>query len=178
MSPPKNGHNHERFDDLPSFYGMTSHPHVGSPVEALQPLSTDEVVALGIDLDPNSLHLRDHLLQSYFKYQTLWVDIVDKQCFSSSREHGTQSRWYSDFLENSMLACATRLSTSKAVRALGPRYLSSAKDEAMKAMCEPTPASLQGFLLLSEYEVTQGNDRPGWMYCGKSFILCLSRASF
>ncbi|KAJ9501985.1 hypothetical protein H2202_002947 [Exophiala xenobiotica] len=156
MSPPKNGHNHERFDDLPSFYGMTSHPHVGSPVEALQPLSTDEVVALGIDLDPNSLHLRDHLLQSYFKYQTLWVDIVDKQCFSSSREHGTQSRWYSDFLENSMLACATRLSTSKAVRALGPRYLSSAKDEAMKAMCEPTPASLQGFLLLSEYEVTQG----------------------
>ncbi|EXJ87221.1 hypothetical protein A1O3_04180 [Capronia epimyces CBS 606.96] len=25
---------------------------------------------------------------------------------------------------------------------------------------------MQGFLLLSEYEVTQGNDRPGWMYCG------------
>lgn len=37
----------------------------------------------------------------------------------------------------------------------------------MSAMTEPTPAALQGFLLLSEYEVTQGNDRPGWMFCGK-----------
>jgi hypothetical protein len=68
------------------------------------------------------------------------------------------------------LASATRLSTSKAVRALGSKYFKWAKDEAMSAMSEPTPAGLQGFLLLSEYEVTQGNDRPGWMYCGKSSV--------
>lgn len=149
---------------------MTSHPHVGSPVAQVQQPPIDEGVTLGIDPDPDALHLRNHLIQSYFKYQTLWVEIVNKGSFSVGRARGIQSRWYSDFLENSMLACATRLSTSKAVRALGHEYVSRAKNEAFKAMSGPTPANLQAFLLLSEYEVTQGNDRPGWMYCGKSTV--------
>ncbi|KAJ4181917.1 hypothetical protein NW767_014004 [Fusarium falciforme] len=65
-----------------------------------------------------------------------------------------------------MLACATRLSTSKSVRTMGPKYYELAKAETAKAMSDPTPANMQGFLLLSEYEVTKGNDRPGWMFCG------------
>jgi hypothetical protein len=110
------------------------------------------------------------LLQAFFKYQTLWVDIVNKESFLTHRAIGNQSRWYSKFLENAMLACGARLSTSKAVRALGAKYCESAKDEVLKAMSEPTPANLQGFLLLSEYEVTQGSDRPGWMFCGKCAV--------
>lgn len=66
-----------------------------------------------------------------------------------------------------MLACATRLSTSKSIRSMGSKYCELAKKEISIAMSNPTPANLQGFLLLSEYEVTQGKDRPGWMFCGK-----------
>jgi hypothetical protein len=154
----------------PSFYGATSHPHVVSPSEDSGLTSSDEADAVDIDLDPTSPHLRDDLFHSFFKYQSLWVDIVNKECFLTHRAVGSPSRWYSKFLENAILACSARLSTSKAVRALGSKYYEWAKEEAMSAMCEPTPAALQGFLLLSEYEVTQGNDRPGWMFCGKSAV--------
>lgn len=153
----------------PSFYGATSHPHVVSPGGESRLASFDDVDSVGIDLDPSSPHLRGHLIQSFFKYQTLWVDIVNRELFLAHQATGSYSRWYSNFLENAMMACGARLSTSKSVRALGAKYLTWAKDEAMRAMSEPTPANLQGFLLLSEYEVTQGNDRPGWMYCGKSY---------
>ncbi|KAH7142130.1 fungal-specific transcription factor domain-containing protein [Dactylonectria macrodidyma] len=154
-------------DPSPCFYGATSHPHVVSPSEDSHVTFFDEFdMMVGIDLDPNSQHLRHHVLQSFFKYQTLWVDIVNKESFLTHQVNGTNSRWYSKFLENTMLACGTRLSTSKSVRALGFKFYEWAKDEALSAMSEPTPANLQGFLLLSEYEVTQGNDRPGWMFCG------------
>ncbi|KAL5324734.1 hypothetical protein ACEPPN_009282 [Leptodophora sp. 'Broadleaf-Isolate-01'] len=149
----------------PTFYGVTSHPHVVSPSEDSRLTSCDEPETVDIGLDPLSPHLQDDLLHSFFKYQKLWVDIVNKESFLTNKAYGYPSRWYSKFLENAILASATRLSTSKAVRALGTKYLEWAKDDAMSAMSEPTPAGLQGFLLLSEYEVTQGNDRPGWMYC-------------
>jgi len=152
----------------PSFYGATSHLHVVSPSRDSGLNSLDEAETVEIDLDPTSPHLRDDLFQSFFKYQTLWVDVVNKESFLTHQAHGNPSRWYCEFLENAILASSTRLSTSKAVRALGSKYFESAKEEALSAISEPTPAALQGFLLLSEYEVTQGNDRPGWMYCGKS----------
>ncbi|KAH8896929.1 hypothetical protein GQ53DRAFT_778822 [Thozetella sp. PMI_491] len=155
--------------ESPTFFGATSHPHVvspGSPGEEPNLDSFGGFNEVGIDLDPNSPHLRDHLIQSFFKYQTLWVDIVDRDSFLLHQRSGSDSRWFSKFLENAMLACGTRLSTSKAVRALGAKYLEWAKNGVLEAMSEPTPANLQGFLLLSEYEVTQGNDRPGWMFCG------------
>lgn len=96
----------------------------------------------------------------------LWVEVVNKDTFLAHHTDGQSSRWSSSFLENTVLACATRLSTSKAVRDLGPEYHRRAQQEILRAMSEPTPAILQAFLLLSEYEVTQGNDRPGWMFCG------------
>ncbi|KAJ3545707.1 hypothetical protein NM208_g2392 [Fusarium decemcellulare] len=153
----------------PSFYGATSHPHVVSPSDESESLviGGDDGDAVNIDLDPTSTHLRDHLFQSFFKYQTLWVDVVDKKTFLAHQANGHDSRWYSRFLENAMLACGTRLSTSKSVRALGAMFCAKAKDQVLVALSEPTPANLQGFMLLSEYEVTQGNNRPGWMFCGK-----------
>lgn len=162
----------------PSFYGATSHPHVVSSREECRLTSSNEVDAVDIDLDPASSHLRDHLLQSFFKYQTLWVDIVDKESFLTHQAEGSQSRWYSKFLENAMLACGTRLSTSRSVRALGSRYCEWAKNGALMAVSEPTPANLQGFLLLSEYEVTQGSDRPGWMFCGRCTMKTIQWTSY
>jgi hypothetical protein len=150
----------------PSFFGATSHPHVVSPGGDSGFVSSDEADAVDIELDTSSPHLRDDLFYSFFKYQSLWVDIVNKENFLAHQARGGPSRWYSNFLENAILACSARLSTSKAVRALGSKYCEWAKEEALSAMSEPTPAAMQGFLLLSEYEVTQGNDRPGWMFCG------------
>ncbi|CAK7234704.1 hypothetical protein SBRCBS47491_009039 [Sporothrix bragantina] len=164
-------------DDPPSFYGATSHPHVVSQDSrdaSQQPNHMtifDELDAVGIDLDINSPHLRATLLQLFFKYQILWVSVVDKEAFLSHQALQNSSphqplRWYSKFLESTMLACGARLSTSKAVRALGSKYCDWAKTELVQAMSEPTPANLQGFLLMSEYEVTRGNNRLGWMLCG------------
>ncbi|KAF2020083.1 hypothetical protein BU24DRAFT_477225 [Aaosphaeria arxii CBS 175.79] len=152
--------------ESPTFYGATSHPHVASPGEESRLTSSECVDTVGIELDASSPRLRDHLLRSFFKYQTLWVDIVNKDAFLSHQATATESRWYSKFLEDAMLACGSRLSTSASVRALGTRYFEWAKEGALRALTEPTPANLQGFLLLSEYEVTQGNDRTGWMFCG------------
>ncbi|CAK7205373.1 hypothetical protein SEUCBS139899_008143 [Sporothrix eucalyptigena] len=163
-------------DDPPSFYGATSHPHVVSRDQNRDPTHMtvfDELDAVGIDLDINSSHLRDTLLQLFFKYQILWVSVVDKEAFfahhaiqASGANQNQPLRWYSKFLESTMLACGARLSTSKAVRALGIKYCEWAKTELVRAMSEPTPANLQGFLLMSEYEVTRGNNRLGWMLCG------------
>lgn len=154
-------------ENSPTFFGLTSHPHVSSPVDQSQTSGADEFATLGIDLDSKSPHFRAHLIQSFFKYQSLWVEIVDKECFMANRSNAANSRWYCDFLEYSILACATRLSTSSAVRALGREYAQLAKTEILGALHEPSPANLQAFLLISEYEVTLGNDRPGWMFCGR-----------
>ena len=152
-----------------TFFGATSHPHVASPgSDDSRAYSANEEDVVGIDLDPSSPKLRIQLLQSFFKYQTLWVDIVNKETFLLHQANQSGSKWYSKFLENAMLACGSRLSTSKRVRALGPSYHERAKSEALAAMAKPTPANLQAFLLLSEYEVTLGNDRMGWMFCGKT----------
>jgi hypothetical protein len=66
-----------------------------------------------------------------------------------------------------MLASATRLSTSSAVRSLGQKYASQSNAGILEAIEKPSAASLQGLLLLSEYEVTNCRDRVGWMLCGK-----------
>jgi hypothetical protein len=158
---PKNSN-----DEALSFYGATSHPHVGSSGGEASPHAFNQVDNPSIDLDPNSTHLREQLIHSFLKYQTLWVEVVDRETFLFNQASGRSSRWLCSFLENTVLACAARLSTSKAVRALGTKYYESAKQEVLAAISEPTPANLQGFLLLSEYEVTQGNDRVGWMFCG------------
>jgi hypothetical protein len=156
-------------EDPSRFFGSTSHPHVGSPLDQPHQSLAHETEEPRINVDAGSPQLKNHLIQSFFKYQTLWVDVVDKDNFLTNRNLGSSSRWYCNFLEYAILACATRLATSSAVRALGGDYVRQAKSEILNALHEPTPAALQACLLLSEYEVTQGNDRPGWMLCGKLF---------
>ncbi|KAH8703861.1 hypothetical protein BGW36DRAFT_93135 [Talaromyces proteolyticus] len=146
--------------------GPTSQPHILSPLEHQPILTQDELSKVGISMDINSAQLRSRLLQSFFRYQTLWVSVIDEKLFNTHREAGISSFWYSPFLEMVMLACAARLSTSSAVRSLGHKYASQANSGILLAIEKPSAASLQGFLLLSEYEVTHGRDRVGWMLCG------------
>lgn len=131
----------------------------------------DELVDFGIAVDINSAQVRSRLLHSFFRYQTLWVNVVDEHLFQEHRKGGKPSMWYSNFLETVLLACAARLSTSSAVRSLGERYSSQAKAEVLHGLETPSEASMQGFMLLSEYEVSYGRDRIGWMFCGRDTSL-------
>ena len=160
--------------DNAAFFGLTSQPHVWSPVEQLTLTGTNEsehafddpeIPDIGVDM--HSTQLKTHLLRAYFKYQPLWLSVVNKGVFMTHRKKGVQSQWYSNFLESVLLACAARLSTSSAVRALRHEYAKEARADMLPALGYPSAASLQGFLMLSEFEVTQGNDRLGWMLCGQ-----------
>lgn len=127
----------------------------------------DELAHLGIALDTNTVQVKCRLLQSFFRYQPLWVNAVDQNLFWEHRESREPSMWYSNFLEAVMLASACRLSNSSAVRSLGEQYSIQAKGYILQALENPSAASLQGFLILSEYEVSQGRERMGWQFCGK-----------
>lgn len=93
--------------------------------------------------------------------------IVDETSFEAGRALVTRSEYYSTFLENALLSCATRMSTSGGVRALGSQYAARAKSEIAQELEYSNIATLQGFLLLSDFEATRGRDRLGYMYCGK-----------
>ncbi|KAJ0415935.1 hypothetical protein BJY00DRAFT_317396 [Aspergillus carlsbadensis] len=149
-------------------FGRTSQQHLRLSGTQLRTISTpaDELAGLGIAIDIHSAQVKTRLLQSFFRYQPLWVSVVDQELFESHRAAGESSAWFSPFLEMVMLASAARLSTSSAVRALGERYAEIAQTGILEALDSPSPASMQGFLLLSEYEVTQARDRRGWQLCG------------
>lgn len=86
--------------------------------------------------------------------------------FEMGRNSPTRSQYYSEFLENSILACATRMSTSPGIRTLGPRYADQASSQITQELQKPNVATLQGFLLLSDFEATRGRDRLGYIYSG------------
>ncbi|KAL5332435.1 hypothetical protein BJX70DRAFT_134017 [Aspergillus crustosus] len=136
-----------------------SQPHRSTP-------KTDELAALGIAVSTNTSQVKCRLLQSFFRYQSLWVNAVDEELFWDYREKPEPSMWYSGFLEAVMLASAARLSNSSAVRSLGEQYAIQAKAEIWQALENPSAASVQGFLMLSEYEISQGRERMGWQLCG------------
>ncbi|KAL4808375.1 hypothetical protein BDV18DRAFT_134835 [Aspergillus unguis] len=148
--------------------GRTSQSHVQLSGSSPQPSCTkhDELADFGIAVDINSAQVKSRLLHSFFRYQTLWVSVVDENLFWEYRKNGESSMWYSEFLETVMLACAARLSTSSAVRSLGESYSAQAMAGIVEAVACPSAASMQGFMLLSEYEVSYGHDRKGWMLCG------------
>ncbi|KAK0755681.1 hypothetical protein N5P37_011772 [Trichoderma harzianum] len=127
---------------------------------------TDEPADLGIAIDTDTIQVKCRLLQSFFRYQPLWVDAVDEKLFWQHRESRQPSMWYSNFLEAVMLASATRLSSSRYVRSLGDQYASQAKADIVLALDHPSAASVQGFLMLSEYEVSQDREGLGWHFCG------------
>jgi hypothetical protein len=68
------------------------------------------------------------------------------------------------------------MSTSPGVRALGPKYADQASSYITQELPRPNVATLQGFLLLSDFEATRGRDRLGYIYCGKPSTVTGSRS--
>lgn len=113
----------------PRFYGPTSQQYI----QRRNLLSDSETMIAPSEpveeLNINTGPLRALLFQTFWKLQPNSVIVVEEALFQIGRDAGTRSEYYSAFLENSLLACATRMSTSEGVRRLGPRYADLAKAE-------------------------------------------------
>ncbi|KAL6240263.1 hypothetical protein RBB50_012829 [Rhinocladiella similis] len=157
-------HRDPETDDI-AFYGSTTQLHNLSPV----PTNADAIVSIDFDqemgVNMDSIHLRKSLLSIFFTIQPRAHFVVDEELFRQGRAGVVRSRYYSDFLESAILAVASRHSTSSTVRALGKEYAARAKGQVLSELEHPNIASLQGFLLLSDFEATRGLARVGWAFC-------------
>ncbi|KAF4892508.1 Nitrogen assimilation transcription factor nirA [Colletotrichum fructicola] len=151
------------------YYGPTTQLHIQSlPANNLGdgPVHADTGPMSSFSVDMDSLQLRDMLLKSYWSFSSRSVPVVDESLFMAHRASGQRSQYFSPFLEAAMLACATRIRTSTSVRKLGRAYADLAKKGIVFELERPTIATLQGFLLLSDFEATSARDRIGWTYNG------------
>lgn len=83
------------------------------------------------------------------------------------RKLNHSSQLYSPFLEEIMLACAARDSTSKTMQSAGTVFAQRAKATLVHYLQDPTIAVVQGLILLGAFEVTTGNVNLGWTFHGK-----------
>ena len=155
----------------PRFYGPTSQLYIHSPGHASVPSAKGELDP-DISIDIESVQAQKQLFGLFWNMQKLSAAVVDERLFLAGRKLGERAQYHSKFLEYALLACASRSSTSSVIRCLGEKYVERAKAEVVHELECPNIASLQGFLLLSDFEATQGRDRVGWMYCGKSYRAC------
>lgn len=153
------------------FYGSTTQAFIRSPhvdaIPALVETDFDQDIVMNMD----SAQLRKALLRVFFKIQPHSQVIVNEELFMRGRTRGGRNRYYSLFLEDAMAAAATRNSTSSAVRKLGGKYADRAKASIVSELELPLIASLQGFLLLSDFEATRGRARLGWTYSSTSYLV-------
>lgn len=151
------------------FYGPTSQCylqyHCSGP-EVDDQDGDSSLALLRIDADAPSA--RKTILESYWRSNELWSSIVDRDFFTASKAAGHSPQYYSQGLEDAMLACGSRNSTSSAIRRVGREYLRRAKRSLYTEIERPTIASLQGCLLVSNYEAGMGQNRIGWIFMGKA----------
>ncbi|KIW32992.1 uncharacterized protein PV07_04497 [Cladophialophora immunda] len=147
-----------------AYFGPSCPLHVSSPSDTRGQDDAGPIPRVHVDMD--SARLKSVLIDSYCRFQKCTVDLVHRESFLSHRKEGLRSQYYSTFYENSALACSARLSTSAAVRALSSAYAKRAKADLVAELQDPNLATVQGLLLLSDYEMSEGHDRVGWIYCG------------
>lgn len=168
LSEKQSGSNSDIDTDLGQsrFYGHTCQLYLqyrdATPCDTVYP---DDDAASEVKLD--SPPLRNVLFQTFWRLQPFSQALVEQERFERGRKRRIRSQWYSDFLEHVMLASASRVSTSPTVRALGARYATLAKNSIVYELEHPNIASLQGFMLLSDFEATRGKNRLGYMYASK-----------
>ncbi|KAM3417952.1 hypothetical protein BST61_g6164 [Cercospora zeina] len=153
-------------DGQSRFYGPTSQRYVKDhelyPLDDPEPRNTARTSNPKLDAAPR----KDFLLQMFFRAQLLSTSVVNQASFEAGRGTGVRVQRYSRFLENSILACASRMASSHDLRKSGAQYADRARQEILEEISNPNIASLQGFLLLSDFEATRGRNRLGYIYCG------------
>ena len=153
-------------DGQPSYYGPTSQRYVKDQepwiAEQTEPKDNDDLMRTRLNAAPG----RNFLMQIFFRAQQLSTPVVDEALFAAGRAKGARGQWYSSFLENAILACASRMSTSPSLRQLSAQHAERAKQAVLEEISAPNNATLQGLLLLSDFEATRGRNRLGYMFCG------------
>lgn len=151
------------------FYGPTSQCYLQYRCSGpdLDDQDGDSSLAL-LRIDADAPSARKTILESYWRSNELWSSIVDRGFFTASKTAGHSPQYYSQGLEDAMLACGSRNSTSSAIRRVGREYLRRAKQSLYTEIERPTIASLQGCLLVSNYEAGMGQNRIGWIFMGKA----------
>lgn len=139
-----------------------------NPIRFFSPSAEDVENETAVNLD--SSQVQKVLLEIAWRYLSLQTRLVREQYFLAHRELGGRSQYYSPFLENTLLACASRMSTSAAIRKLGKAYIDRAVKTIPVELENPMLSTVQGFLLLADFEATRGRDRPGWTYMGQSIL--------
>jgi hypothetical protein len=154
----------------PGFYGITSQYHVQLQCADIDLGFSEKDLEAELTIDIDSPHVQKTILDSFWKSDQLWSNVVNKDLFMTHRAMGGSSEYYSISLEDAMLACGSRNSTSNTIRQIGRRFLDRAKQGLLKQLESPTISTIQGFLLLSNFEAGIGRNRVGWTYCGKDEI--------
>lgn len=134
-----------------------------------QPAEEDVGNETALNLD--SSQVQKMLLEIAWRYLSLQTRLVHEQYFLSHYELGVRTQYYSKFLENTLLACASRASTSTAIRNLQKSYIDRAVKDIPMELEYPTLATVGGFLLLADCEATRRRDRLGWTYMGQSLFV-------
>lgn len=151
------------------FWGLTARPH--SQLVPITSPQTEKEGDCDLEAAPNidSPRLQKALFDAFWDWNDLklTLNIVDQAMFTMQREVGSASQYHSRFLEDVILACGSRMSSSSVIRQLGKKYAKRAKAGLEQQLESPTISSLQGFLLLSDFESTRGSERVGWTYGGE-----------
>jgi hypothetical protein len=157
---------------LLGFFGPTSHWHLqlhsATPGRAEE--GTDSVNNPEMAIEIDSPHVKRAIMDAFWTSNELWSNIVEKDLFVASEAGEQFSEYYSPALQDAMLACGSRNSTSSAIRRVGRIYADRAKEGLLSRVEDPKIASIQGLLLVSNFEAGNGRYRIGWTYCGKFSI--------
>lgn len=150
-----------------TYYGPTTQPHIQSPSDEVVGDRGEDDIVPSMPLNMDSFPLRKTLLNLYFKLQHRFQILINESLFMADWSLQKRSQYYSSFLEDAILAFSTRHSTSSAVRKLGEKYAARCKTHIAMELDDPKIGSLQGLLLLGDFEATRGRARIGWTYCGE-----------
>jgi hypothetical protein len=153
-------------DGQARFYGPTSQRYLKDDEFNGSDLPEPRSMAIANDLKLDAAPRKEFLFQIFFRAQLLSTAVVNQASFEAGRSLRSRTQRYSKFLENAILASASRMSTSQDLRLSGSHYADRAKHELLEEMANPNMASLQGLLLLSDFEATRGRNRLGYIYCG------------
>ena len=77
-------------DDI--YYGPTCTLHVLSPSDPTRNVPTSVSLGSDVQIDMDSLQLKNMLVDNYCKFQTLTVTVIHRENFLSDRDRGLRSR--------------------------------------------------------------------------------------
>lgn len=106
-------------------------------------------------------------LERWWKFQESSVYLMDPKLFMAGYQSRARNHHFSNFALNAMMACSLRLDHDQSIRRLSRAYSERAKQDIGDGLSNPNMSVVHAFVLLSDYECTNGREELGWVYIGK-----------